>query len=1518
MPSPFPPFAALALHQGNSWNLQLVGVGDDGALYLPAWQSHATGVWTVPDANVLAFQTGTFSAFALASGNSDRLQVLALGADQQIYLAAWQYEDGTWIEPIPANAGPMGDPARRYTAVAAHRGAGYLNVFGLGTDGRIYVVATQDDAGHWQADGRILSTPGTSYAAIVPVTDAQGWLQLLGLGTDGRAYWVASLSDGWSQQGEPIGNPTHRYTALAAALSNGGNLQVMGLGTDRKIYLAAWQDKKQAWHVREQDDGRVGKNDRPYATVAAHIGADRNLQVVCLGTDGKAYLAAYQDKDGAWHAPSSKSSGPIGDPMTVYRTLALASGDHADTTHPGSLQVVGLGAGENNDGIPYLVASQARDGRWHAGQPLGRVRSPLVNWEATTGQGVVGGCIAFGRFWVTQGNSVLSFDVISGAPGPTLSGFGDNARPRVVRPYGGLLAVGCDDGIVYNMDPETGQGHIEVVDLQEPAWWMESHDGALFVAGNGIFRIGPDGNTSVCAQGDIVSGTPAVADGILYVPVHPPHLKPSVDAFDATTLAKLWSVTADGIPGPVFCDGARLCFATDRKSLYVCDAASGALVTPRGRPIGLDDTTGIAPVYSNGRCYVAFRNLVQAIDPTGKAPGRRFAPVTHPAGAPILNAHGVLFYACEGQICLIDTGEATETMETYQASAFPPFLAAYQDGALYFADNVNAAAVRLDEMIHQYYADASLIQDFDFSKGARTPGMAPNFQVDVTLFDKDGSPRGGQPVRLTATAPTTVTYQGRTMPLSATDFVDVATDGAGRFRIAVAAGACDRNGKLHQGLTAPELLLTSPFMDPRMRFVIRPNGQLQGQLATITKDQLRNATGYDKKPVLKDQYRTGKSLDAATGAINQTAGMVRTSMTDARRRSAGEMYCSSDCDMAVACCMPSDDPGCRVVCDQSFSFKLSGDQAHFRRLSAAEAEVAAADLAGSVAMLGDWDDFWDDVTSGAARVTSAVIQAVADGAQASIHYITEAGEKLVKGVISAIEQATLLVQGIFKEIATAIQRVVEAVSFLFDWAKILDVHDSISDEVTQIWKSLKNEAGGVSLDGIKSALETKLGTLNTEKKQGKLKAQVDKAFGSSKSAVGNRSVLSLQSEAAGKSKSVAAPVQGNWLQAKMQDNIAATVMPGPSHSLAAGAMSWPDFDPGDNVKGLFDEFLSKVGDSVAADYRKTIDAIREDLHLQSGTGLLARGLSVVFDIMSGLVDIAIDVGQAVIGLLMDLLKALIEAATAFVAHPVDIPFLSDLYEWATRGHKLTLLDLFSLIVAVPTAFALKLISREPAYASKLSAEAPARRTPRADGRPPLPVGWLTVAAGCAQAGWGILSGFLAAMDVATQGQGDRNRMWKDFRVRCLVPSLVVVRGLLAGAIYVHQKQPDALVWLIWALPTFVIGLDVVTLAFATDGMGIPLLWKILSSILGCVTGALIVVMAAFLFMDGPGQVGDILALGFSIAVSVSLICKLAVLINKPVWLALIVVVAGGAAVTASGGMEIARGLIAMLGEAQAA
>lgn len=1506
MATTFPPFAVLELHQGNGQDLELIGIGTDGRLYLPAWQSHATGRWTIPSTNALSFQDGSFSALALGTGNSGCLQVLALGADQHIYLAAWQDSSGGWHPPSAGISGPLGDSARTYEAVAAHRGnSGFLQVFGLDTDGQIHLVVWQDQHGVWHSDGRRLANPGTRYTAVLPATGNSGYLQVLGLGADGQVYLAAwqDQNGGWHQAGSPIGNAKHRYAALAAANSSKGHLQVLGLGTDRKVYLAAWQDGGGGWHVSEKYGGPLGNESRPYASVEAHIGADRNLQVVCVGTDGKAYLATYQDKDGEWHAPSSKSNGPLGDPMTVYRALTLASGNNADKTHPGNLQVVGLGAGEADDGLPYLAAWQDRDGRWHAGMPLGKARSPIVNWESPTGQTADGACVAFGRLWVAQGSSIKSFDAITGASGRKLSSFPNNASPRVLERYGEELAVVCDDGNLYLADPDTGTISFKA-QVGIPIW-MAVAGGAVFVAGyDGVFRLAADGSVTGPYARGLVAAAPAVANGVLYVPIDSSTFGSKVEALDAATLSGLWTVNADGRPGPVFCDGSRLCFATESKSLYVYDVGSHAPVTPHGRPIGLAAVSEVLPIVNDGLCYVAFNDAVQAIDVKTGGAGRRFGPMPEPIGTPVLNENGVLFYGSIGPISVIDTAGASEGLVTYHTGG-RPVLASYQDGALFYAAIDVAAAVRLDEAIHQYYAETSLVRDFDFSPGAAAATSTPNFQVEVALFDKDGSPRSGQPVRITATAPTTLTYQGQAASVSGTKFIDVTTDGAGRFRVAVAAGAQDRHGTFRQGLTAPELLLTSPFMDARMRLVIRPHGQLQQQLATISQDQLHGAKGYDEQNVVADDYRNNpKAMADATSAVRQVSGMVRTSMADTRKRDAGNLYCDPACDMTVACCMPASDPGCRVVCDQSFSFDLSLGASHFRLLGDEEARAAAAEISAGAALL-SWDDFWDGVKTGAAKVTSAVIEAVADGARATIHFVTDVGPALVSGIVSAIEQATLLVQGIFNTIATAIHRVVEAVSFLFDWGKIVDLHDKIRGEVTATWDALATGVNGVSYDTIKAALDRQFGTA---------KREADAAFRAAKAGLGGQSVLDQQA-ASGQPKPVVGTAQGNWLLGKLQDNTVAPALSGRQASDGVlAAVSWPDFEPDQHTVSLFRQFLDTLTEKLSGDYVATIDRIREDLDVRSNTGLLARGLSVIIDILQGLVDAAIDVGQAVTDLLIDLLKAMINAVRDFVSKEIEIPYVSDLYEWAT-GSKLTLLGLFSLLIAIPTGFTLGLVSREPAYASGVSPLPPPVAL-RPAGLParvgtPLPVGWITIAAGCAQTVWAVLSGALAGAELLIGGAGTiakgLREIWRNVRLALTLPALFLVRGAFGAAIGFHQKQPDPMVWILWAVPTIIMTADVAVLALpgsiATD-------WALgdLVMVCGVIAGALMMLLGAIQFWTGAKTPGDGLALGFALAVGLSLLCRILVFTIDPKIKAGLIV-AGAAALLASGVIEIARGAI---------
>jgi hypothetical protein len=740
----------------------------------------------------------------------------------------------------------------------------------------------------------------------------------------------------------------------------------------------------------------------------------------------------------------------------------------------------------------------------------------------------------------------------------------------------------------------------------------------------------------------------------------------------------------------------------------------------------------------------------------------------------------------------------------------------------------------------------------------------------VALFDRDGSPRAGQPVRLTAMAPTTLAYQGRRMRISRTESVDVETDGAGRLRVAVDAGTIGRDGGLQPGLTAPELLLTSPFMDRRMRVVIRPSGQLQQQLSTIEKTQLKDATGYDGKAVLTDEYRgSDRRLTAATGAINHAAGMVRTSMADARKRDAGNMYCDPACDMAVACCMPTSDPGCRVVCDQSFSFDLSEDQPHFRLLSRAEAQVAATALVATGA-LGDWDDFWDKVKSGTAKVTSAVITAVADGADAAIHFVTAAGKGLVQGVISAIEHAALLVQGIFNQVATAIHRVVEAVSFLFDWGKILDLHDQIRDQVTGAWTSLATGRDGLSYGGMKTELHSWFQTAQEK---------VDDAFRSAQGQLGVETPLQAQARISGKPNAAVDTAQDNWLLAKCQDNvIAPAVSGGPAPHSAADAIAWPDIQLGPAVRAKFDAVFDQLGQSLSDEAKATIDGVRGILDGQSGPGILARGFAAVLEILRRMVDMAIEVSQQITDLLVDLLQAVMAAVYDVMTAKISIPYVSDFYLWATK-RDLTLIDLFALVTAIPAGFALGLVSREPAYASGVSPVPPGQQpgTARRDSRP-VTLGWIEIVAGCAQAVWGTLAGILSALDlrhvlrfgppVAGSGLSPiaRVRFW-----------LTVIFGFGARAallvplvyLYFHGPVPNAVAGFLWAIPTLGLAFDFGWMWFRDENPDASYVAAAVAAFLGLAMPLL----GGWEFYESQKGVADGLGLGFAMAVGFSMILR---------------------------------------------
>lgn len=1142
----------------------------------------------------------------------------------------------------------------------------------------------------------------------------------------------------------------------------------------------------------------------------------------------------------------------------------------------------------------------------------------LVNWQTATGQVSQSGAFGFGRVWIALGSSVRTYDQITGAQLASYDLFGNGADPRHLAVYGAQMAVACDDQTVYTIDPVSGE--IEPLAYVGDLAWMASYGASVMVWGDrGLYRIAPpfehvDGPYGPLigpyGRGDITA-RPAIAGDVVYVPLHD-----SVAAVDLLTLSKtLWTAASEGPPAAgAFCDGRYLAFG-NATALHVYNVATQQRLsrTTTGTEIA------VAPLIEAGTCYVGYgTGRVDAIDIFRGGATRNFQLPGAPIADPLRSPAGAIFFGDQGAIYIVDpTGPSSGGVETYATGVWPALID-YTDGALFFADSQNVTSARLADQLHEFYVDSDLIRDFAFSAAAGDPGSTANFQVAITLLhETDGTPRANQGFRLNAQQATTVTWCGQRHDVSPTRFVDLVTDGNGTCRIAVAAGLPDDAGRFRPGLAAPELFVTGSFMDPAMRLVIRPDGVLQRNLGTIDQAQLTNAKGYDSRPVVADDYRNNPQLmQSATQAINQSAGMVRTSMTAARKRSIGTKYCNRACDMGTACCMPVSEVTSPCVCDQGFQFSLETDTHHFGLLSpgAAAAAVGALVAGGSV---GSWaGDFWDDIKTGVAKVVGAVVQAVEDGANAVITAIKNGVKTVFQIVIRTLQEAALLVQGIFNAIATAIEHVIEAVSFLFDWDAVLHLHSQIEQTVTDAWNTLDSGSGPLTYDGIRTVINGFLGTA---------KQDVDAAFDAMKAALGIETANQSSAKATGKQTPTEGSSQDNWLLAKYADN----AVPDGSASAGIPAASWPVFNPTQQVTDAFDAVFTQLEAQVSADVRATLNRVWTDLDFSKDPGVLARAMAAVLDVLRGMADIAIDAVQAIADLFIDLIRALTSSIKTFLTSVIEVPFLSAFYRWLT-GEDLTLMRLFCLIVAVPAGFALKLMGREPYYASGVSPNPPSPETRAVAAGSVTDLGAVEITAGAAQLVWSILNGILAGLDltrsIARAGFkqiGGLPPLSKDplslARVIAGTCAFFVVRGLFLAALIMQIKAAGGgMGWSIalFVMPTVVLVADVLSICFKRVNPDAS--WPTTCGAALCGVFMLVIVFALWLADAGGGRAEEAglsdsdrtLGLWFTAAVGVSLVARFAVLFSaEDAVVAYGGVVVGAALLLASGGIEIARGAV---------
>lgn len=1132
-----------------------------------------------------------------------------------------------------------------------------------------------------------------------------------------------------------------------------------------------------------------------------------------------------------------------------------------------------------------------------------------INWTRSRPAGVENStgspCLAYEHVWMCFNHAVYGYDRLTGAQTHCFTGF--DGAPRVVRPFeGGLLVASFGSQKIYKVELEGSVPPRAIATYNAKPDWAGTRSGSVFLYSSpgGLWRVPPTAEkVPPTKDGQIIGGvgkdvslvSPVLAPDAVFLPRKPNF----IDVIDPRTLEvrhtiALADMSMRGIVGSA-CNGPTTCLTVNQKTVLAFDTERGSVSWRLEANAQLTEAIAVDAKY----CYVGTSDgRIFVFDIASGAPVKELqfgtAQFFH-----IYQDNGTVYASCfDGTDYFIGAANLQSPTLAKHKTTGPSNIVGIDHGVVYYYDDKTIGAVRLAELLREFYAESVLIQDFVFRPG-RAEEKRPMIQTEVTLYTSSGAPWAMQTVRVGSTSPISIESGGMKYAIdSKGKYADIKTDGSGKLRISMPAGDVDSKGVFHHGLSSPAITLFTSFMNNDDRILVRPDAQLHDELAKVNKTRLQTTKSYDGEFVVSKEYRNNDAVMAnVAGMIGATTSMVKDSLESRAMQLAGpgKRYLAPGCDMATICCCKAGDYDCKLLCKEAFAFDLDPACSHFSYLATKEQieRWLKEHPVSHQSQPMSWGDFWDAVKSGAAKVKNALVYAARkidesakDVVQTVVTVVVDKIEKTMNFVVDTIEHAIGLIHGIFNTIVSGISKVLETLSLIFDWQRIVKLKNDIKVNVENAFSRLliPQNAGGKNL--LTQARERGGQAL------GNLRGKLDRALDDLIGHIGTDSGSAVQSKNANKKSPALGGATSNWLQSKMNDNLLSDQAMR-THALSAGsagsAIQIPTFVFPDGLTDDISEFLKDLQARVTGDVRDSIQRLQSALDVSNGD-LFSRTFKFFMELVRGTLHIALDVASAIFDGAMILLEKMLNAAWSFIRdEKITIPFVSDLYR--SFAHRdLTCLDLACLLIAVPASVLIPVTPGRRSTASVASAKLAG------------------IFAGAGQMTWALLNGVIAGAYVYFAEKIEdcspvTRILINSIRMALIASFGLVARGLLMWSdIASNEENIDALLINItlWVFPTLAVAVDLGGIALGMNAGMIPrTLYADGSSIIICGTGICAAGLLALFFLEKKMQATWILT--FNALVAAGLIVRLGA-IFEPLWVK-------GVAITITTGLILGSGVV---------
>ena len=1157
------------------------------------------------------------------------------------------------------------------------------------------------------------------------------------------------------------------------------------------------------------------------------------------------------------------------------------------------------------------------------------------------------------------GSRVIVYDRFTGARLTDISsaasaGALPTIDPGLLGTFGGklILADSSDNTVLYVVVDESTSQIQRFLGLQGRLLWLQAggqgnavgprpyDPPALYGATSDIiFQIAESQRRYQIVQqtGPGSISTPVYSNGTLY------GLSNQVGAyaysFDAFRSIWTYQPAASNNLGPV-CEGDTLYVGSGTgKSVSALNVFNGTLIWSRSPlpapPVFL--AAGLAEVFAacaNQMVYVLSGSDGKTLDEIPINRRINNPPVVHPGD-------NIVYIPGSDRIFAYDQRTGNTVDREVAAS---PYIISTSGPEVIAGDSKTVSTLNLSEVLQQFSIESQLLQDFevDGTPIGKGTGLAkkPYYSTEVFLRgpgQKTGKAVGGIPskqvsIKTNSADEITLTINGISYSVSKDKTAQPYADGNGHLRIETPA----------TGISTPRLELSAPFLDEGVNIVIHPDQNVHHELGLVDGDALANARDYEGRPILNAKYQSDQDArNKAAQAISGIMGMAVEARTGsvprkpsrplgARKRGIGmEQVLRADSKVNVGVSVFHRDapPSRPLRLSQSLHLNLdpaSGSSIVLNPgITARDVDTFLQQNQSLTSQRSAFGDFVDAIEKGGAKVKEAFVH-VADEA---INQIKAVGKILVDGVVhvfeivlDTVEKVVALVQGILQEIVDDIKKALEWLSFLFDWERIVEVQAALVNQMASTVDRVV-AAGGL-LDNFKSTVDGRLGTLKSDFNQG---LQGLKSRLGSISAQGIHDTHGSDSGAA--SSSVQASAKHNWLQDKFLSSTNASISDPPEGAAKRSVgidLDIPALEIPADLSGRISEVWTNLQESLTEDVKSTVKAIADDFKTNAGSSpsdILTTSLEVMLDLLEGIGDIAIDVLTAIFDALIALLRGLIEALWNAARAEIKVPFLSELFTWAT-GEKLTTLNLFALIAAVPVVLIEKLLGTELFEGQTSTRALTAAGAAAAAG--------LEIAAGSFQGFFGVVTGVANAIAVGIQygkqsqyqsiGTDEQESLLRKIRVwiNCIggtVTRIALITAALVGAATVGKGAGS---FGLWSIPTLMLIVDTIWIAkfdtFADLKGG--------SAVIAAVMAFILIALFSILAASGAIEVQDWALDTFYAMVTVALLSRILFLISAGIQadpdpeaqaaafaLAEAAVLIGSGLVVLSGGVQIIDGAI---------